>query len=395
MRLRSSVRPSRADGRQAALPISLQMKEQGPSVHVRRNPSLSAGHLPDALIRMWADVTNAGGAVGFVPPVTPEDIRATAEAAFARVGAGADDLAVAYDGERPVAFGFLVTNEFALARHWGTVKRLQRDPTAYGSGAGALVLAELEACALDRGLERVCLTVRGSTGRERFYTAHGYRIDARLPGRLRLAEGVTVDELHLSKVVNPGALDPGALEAGALEAETLDAETLDAGVPAGAAVEVTGRAAPGLRLPLEAPALLVQRLDPELPLPAYAHPGDAGLDLHAAEDVVLAPGQRAVVPTGIAIALPPGHVGLVHPRSGLAARHGVTIVNAPGTIDEGYRGQVQVILANSDLHVPVEIRRGERIAQLVVQPVVSVTVQEVSRLDTTGRGAGGFGSTGR
>ena len=109
------------------------------------------------------------------------------------------------------------------------------------------------------------------------------------------------------------------------------------------------------------------RLDPELPLPAYAHPGDAGADLVTAVDVTLAPGERALVPTGIALALPEGYVAFVQPRSGLAARHGLSIVNTPGTIDAGYRGEISVLLVNHDPHEPVELRRGDRVAQLVVQ----------------------------
>lgn len=142
------------------------------------------------------------------------------------------------------------------------------------------------------------------------------------------------------------------------------------------------------------PVLDVRRLDPALPLPGYAHPGDAGLDLHAADTTTLLPGERALVPCGIAIAVPEGHVGLVHPRSGLAVDHGLTVLNAPGTIDAGYRGEVKVLLVNHGTD-PVEVRHGQRIAQLVVQPVVTVDVREVDRLDTTARGGGGFGSTGR
>ena len=111
----------------------------------------------------------------------------------------------------------------------------------------------------------------------------------------------------------------------------------------------------------------VLRLDPDLPLPAYAHPGDAGADLVTTVDVTLAPGERAMVPTGIALALPEGFVALVHPRSGLAARHGLSIVNTPGTIDAGYRGEIKVLLINHDPKEPIELRRGDRIAQLVVQ----------------------------
>jgi dUTP pyrophosphatase len=138
----------------------------------------------------------------------------------------------------------------------------------------------------------------------------------------------------------------------------------------------------------------LQRIDPGLDLPAYAHPGDAGADLHAASDVFLAPGARALVGTGVAIALPRGYAGFVHPRSGLAARHGVSIVNAPGTVDADYRGEIKVCLINCDPSTPVAIRRGDRIAQLVVQPVCRVTFVPVATLPDTVRGAGGHGSTG-
>jgi len=138
----------------------------------------------------------------------------------------------------------------------------------------------------------------------------------------------------------------------------------------------------------------VRRLDPALPLPGYAHPGDAGLDLYAADTTTLEPGQRALVPCGIAVAVPEGHVGLVHPRSGLAVDHGLTVLNAPGTIDAGYRGELKVLLVNHGPD-PVEVQHGQRIAQLVVAPVVTVDVREVDRLDATTRGSGGFGSTGR
>ena len=140
--------------------------------------------------------------------------------------------------------------------------------------------------------------------------------------------------------------------------------------------------------------LQVVRLDPELPLPAYAHPGDAGADLLTAVDVTLAPGERALVPTGIAMAVPEGYVALVHPRSGLAARHGLSIVNTPGTIDSGYRGEIKVLLVNHDLHEPIELRRGDRVAQLVVQRVEHAVFREVDELADSPRGAGGYGSTG-
>src|SRR5450756_114880 len=129
-------------------------------------------------------------------------------------------------------------------------------------------------------------------------------------------------------------------------------------------------------------------------MPCYAHPGDAGADLYARQDVALAPGQRALVPTGVAIALPAGYAAFVHPRSGLAAKHGVTVVNAPGTIDAGYRGEIKVILLNTDAARPVSLRRGDRIAQLVVQRVENVTFREVPALPGSARGEGGFGSTG-
>ena len=138
----------------------------------------------------------------------------------------------------------------------------------------------------------------------------------------------------------------------------------------------------------------IRLLDPDLPLPAYAHPGDAGADLVAAEDAELAPGARRAVRTGIAVAIPQGYVGLVHPRSGLAARLGVTVLNAPGTVDAGYRGEILVILVNHDPINPVKISRGDRIAQLVVQRVEHALFQVVDELDETARGAGGHGSTG-
>jgi dUTP pyrophosphatase len=141
--------------------------------------------------------------------------------------------------------------------------------------------------------------------------------------------------------------------------------------------------------------VLIQRLDTELPMPSYAHPGDAGADLHAAEDVELLPGERAVVGTGVAIALPDGYAAFVHPRSGLAARHGITMVNAPGTVDAGYRGEIKVTLINTDAKEPFRLRRGDRVAQLVIQRVERAAFYEVERLPGSVRGVNGFGSTGR
>jgi dUTP pyrophosphatase len=140
--------------------------------------------------------------------------------------------------------------------------------------------------------------------------------------------------------------------------------------------------------------VLITRLDPDVPLPSYARPDDAGADLVCAVDVDLAPGQRAVVGTGIAIALPAGYAAFVHPRSGLAARHGVTLVNAPGTVDAGYRGEIRVVLLNTDPATPVSFRRGDRIAQLVVQRVERAAFREVAALPDSARGDNGFGSTG-
>jgi dUTP pyrophosphatase len=138
----------------------------------------------------------------------------------------------------------------------------------------------------------------------------------------------------------------------------------------------------------------IQRLDKELPLPQYAKPGDAGLDVYARVDAKLAPGERALIPTGIAIALPEGYVCFAHPRSGLAAKHGISIVNAPGTIDAGFRGEIQIILINTDLANTFEVKRGDRIAQLVFQSFESAQFEEVEELPNSERGAGGFGSTG-
>jgi dUTP pyrophosphatase len=140
--------------------------------------------------------------------------------------------------------------------------------------------------------------------------------------------------------------------------------------------------------------VLVRRIDPDSPIPTLAHPGDAGTDLVTRVDVDLGAGERVTVPTGIAIALPAGYAGFVLPRSGLAARYGISIVNAPGTVDAGYRGEIMVTLINHDLANPVTLRRGDRIAQLVVQRVERAVFHEVDTLPGSARGEGGFGSTG-
>jgi dUTP pyrophosphatase len=142
------------------------------------------------------------------------------------------------------------------------------------------------------------------------------------------------------------------------------------------------------------PAIAVQRLREDAVLPVYAHPGDAGADVCAAETVTLRPGERAAVATGLALAIPDGYACFVHPRSGLALAHGVTMINAPGTIDAGYRGELKVLVVNLDAEETVTLRAGDRIAQLVVQPVASARFDVVDELPASARGAGGFGSTG-
>lgn len=140
--------------------------------------------------------------------------------------------------------------------------------------------------------------------------------------------------------------------------------------------------------------LHIKRLDTDLPLPRYAHTGDAGLDLYSAEEVTLAPMERALVSTGIAVAIPEGYAGFLQPRSGLAVRKGLSLVNTPGLIDSHYRGEIKVIAINLDSIADIEISRGDKLAQLVIQPVISADLVELDELDDTVRGEGGFGSTG-
>lgn len=146
----------------------------------------------------------------------------------------------------------------------------------------------------------------------------------------------------------------------------------------------------------EATTLTVElkMLDEGIEAPSYAQPGDAGADLRTTEHVILHPGQRALVPTGVAIALPNGYAAFIHPRSGLAAKHGLTVVNAPGTIDAGYRGEIMVCLLNTDAEKSIELGRGDRIAQLVIQRVETASFVRVEELTESVRGTGGFGSTG-
>jgi dUTP pyrophosphatase len=141
--------------------------------------------------------------------------------------------------------------------------------------------------------------------------------------------------------------------------------------------------------------LLIRRIDPGLPLPERAHPGDAGVDLRSAVDVTLHPGERATIPTGLALAIPEGYAGFVQPRSGAASSRGLGLVNSPGLIDAGYRGEVRVVAINLDAGAPIDIRRGDKIAQLVILAVPELVVREVEELPESARGARGFGSTGR
>ncbi|MDQ0756732.1 dUTP diphosphatase [Arthrobacter sp. B3I4] len=162
------------------------------------------------------------------------------------------------------------------------------------------------------------------------------------------------------------------------------------------AAQAAGDVPAGGRPAYGAPTLAVQlrMLDDGLEPPSYAHPGDAGADLRAREDVVLQPGERRLVPTGVSIALPDGFVALIHPRSGLATKHGLTVVNAPGTVDAGYRGEIAVTLLNTDRDEAIELRRGDRIAQMVIQRVEYAEFVPVRELSDSVRGGGGFGSTG-
>lgn len=141
-------------------------------------------------------------------------------------------------------------------------------------------------------------------------------------------------------------------------------------------------------------AVQMKMLDDGIEAPSYAQPGDAGADLRTTIDFTLAPGERRLIPTGVALALPFGTVGLIHPRSGLASKHGITVVNAPGTIDAGYRGEISVCLLNTDSAEPIDFKRGDRIAQLVIQRIEIAVFQVVDELPESVRGAGGFGSTG-
>lgn len=320
------------------------------------NPPLTDA-LIDRLVDIWVATTNAGGAVGFAAPVD----RATVEHGVAgwwdRRIDGQVDLVVAEDDGRVAGFGFLEPGT-GVSAHMGEIGKLQRDPGLAGRAIGRAVLSALERVARDRGLSRVHLTVRGGTGREAFYAAAGYRQVAVLPGFVRIGE--------------------------ALGELLVMVKDLDGEPATSSATETAGRV-----------VMPVRRLDPDLPMPRYAKPGDAGLDLHARVRKVLPPGTRTLMPTGIAVAIPDGHVGLVHPRSGLAVSRGLSIINAPGTIDAGYRGEILVPLINLDPSATIRLERGDRVAQLLLQRVEHAELVEVEELPDGVRGDGGFGSTGR
>ncbi len=322
------------------------------------NPRLTED-LIDRLEAIWVDVTNAGGSVGFDRPVTRQDVERGVAHVWDEVLDGTLDLVVAHEGTTVQGFGFLRASTTPVSRHRGEILKLQRDPAATGRGIGAAILAALEARAVDRGLQLLTLEVREGTGRERFYADHGWTEVARLPGWVRVG-GADVGLIVMART--PGR-DGGA--------PMTDIEPGE-----------------GLRM-------AVRRLDPDLPMPTYARTGDAGLDLYARERKVLPAGARVLMPTGIAVAIPDGHVGLVHPRSGLAVRQGLSIVNAPGTIDAGYRGELMVPLINLDPSATIRLERGDRIAQLLIQRVERPVLVEVEELPDGVRGTGGFGSTGR
>lgn len=341
------------------------------SLRTTVNPRLTDA-LVDRLVDIWVDVTHEGGAVGFVGRVSRDEVATGVAGFWDRVIDGAVDLVVVEDDQQVVGFGFLVPAEDpAVTSHRAEVQKLMRDPRVSGRGIGAVVLEALEDRAVERGVSLVTLTVRGGTGREAFYVDRGYRQVATLPDWVRI-DGRSTDLLVMAKPVGAGSPSAGPDDPGTpLEEETATVPRPD-----------------DLRLQ-------VTRLDPDLPLPAYARPGDAGLDLFAREDKVLPPGTRCLMPTGLAVAIPDGWVGLVHPRSGLAVRQGLSIVNSPGTIDAGYRGQLMVPLINLDPSVTIRLARGERIAQLLLQRVGHAQLVEVDELPDGVRGGDGFGSTGR
>lgn len=320
------------------------------------NPRLT-DELLDRLVDIWVAATNAGGAVGFVGPVDAGTVAPAVAGFWDRVLDGVTDLVVVSVDERPAGFGFLTgAADPDVAPHRAEVQKVMRDPEIRGKGIGAAVLDGLEARARERDLTLLTLTVRGGTGTEAFYAGHGYVQVASLPGWL-LIDGTPTSSLVMAKRLD--------------DQTPPQDDTMTASVP-----------------------LPVTRLDPDLPLPAYARPGDAGLDLMAREDAVLPAGTRRLMPTGLAVAIPEGHVGLVHPRSGLAIKKGLSVVNAPGTIDAGYRGEVMVPLINLDPSATIRIARGDRIAQLLLQRVERADLVEVDELPDGVRGDGGFGSTG-
>lgn len=347
------------------------------------NPPLTDA-LIDRLVDIWIATTEAGGSVGFEPPVTRAQVADEVATYWDQRLDGSLDLVVASDGAVVVGFGFLQPGR-GVSAHTGEISKLQRDPTAAGRGVGGVVLMALEDLAVARGLTLVSLTVRQGTGRDAYYAERGYAQVATLPGWLRIA-GRPTDLLVMSKAVGAGAGTGVSIPS--------PAPDLPAPVPGGS--EPSDQWSRGVEpRPPRGPRIPVRRLDPDLPLPTYARSGDAGMDLHARRRMVLPPGARALMPTGIAVAVPEGYVGLVHPRSGLAIRAGLSIVNSPGTIDAGYRGELLVPLINLDPSATIRLDRGDRIAQMLVQRVEEAVLIEVDELPEGVRGEGGFGSTGR
>lgn len=337
-------------------------------IRTQVNPPLTDSLIED-VVALWTAAANHGEAVGFAPPVGAEQVARAVAVHWDRVIDGVSDLIVAFDEDVLVGFALLArSQEGPAAAHRGRLETLQRAADHAGTGIGSVLLDAVRAQAESHGIGRLTLTMREGTGAERFYLRNGFRQVARLPDWVRIG-GRPIAALVLTADLS---VEPGGAAAAP-------------GVAAGEPVDT----------PVGGVVVPVLRLDPDLPLPRYAQPGDAGLDLHARVHRILPPGTRTVMPTGIAVAIPPGYVGLVHPRSGSAVRDGLSIVNSPGTIDAGYRGEIKVPLINHDPSAKIVLHRGDRVAQLLLQRVEHAVLHEVDTLPDGSRGAEGFGSTGR
>ena len=337
------------------------------------NPPLTDG-LVDTLVRLWVAAAAEGRTVGFDRSATHDSLGHAVAPHWDAVIDGTTDLLVAPDAVTPQGFALLARDTTAPAwAHRGRVDLVLAPGGEDHDDLAEALLAGVEERARQRELDTLAVLLPvGARAMAAPFRARGYAVVARLPRWLRV-EGTPTDAEVLLRDTAPPS--------GAVADEPPPER------PAGAAGAATlGRS--GVRLP-------IRRLDPDLPLPRYARPGDAGLDLHAREDRILPPGTRAVMPTGVAVAIPAGYVGLVHPRSGAAVRSGLSIVNTPGTIDAGYRGELQVPLINLDPSAKIVVRRGDRIAQLLIQRVEHAELEEVEALPDGVRGVDGFGSTGR